>query len=57
MHPSSRRAGCVGEQCASVLGKHLSLRRVFCGLGDADARWVVEQEVRLVNSPLGRKSL
>ena len=55
MHPSSRRAGYVGELCTSVLGKHLSQRRVFRGLDDA--RWLVEHAVHRATRALGRESL
>ena len=41
MHPSSRRAGYVGEISASVLAKHVSQRRVFRVL--RGACWLVIQ--------------
>ena len=43
-----------GEIYASVLAKHVSLGRVFRGLDDA--RWFVDQAVRLITRPLSRES-
>ena len=51
----SSHAGCARELTASVLAKHVRLRRAFRVLHDA--RWLVEQAVRFVTRRVGRESL